>query len=187
MTALRSAAIAAATAAAVALLAFPALAKPHAAAPPPPPAAPVAPPVPAPTADVIDTLKARGNFTTFLKLLDAAGVTADIKALKSVTIFAPTDAAFASLAPGIVDGWLDPETREGLQHLMLYHGVNTEIMAAQIAGHKGDVPTFSTLKVTLDGSDPTGKLKINDANVIQADVRATNGNIFIIDKVLAPR
>ena len=51
-------------------------------------------------------------------------------------------------------------------------------------GAKGEVPTVETSKLQLDGSGPT--LKVNDADIIQADVAATNGTIHVIDKVLVP-
>jgi uncharacterized surface protein with fasciclin (FAS1) repeats len=171
--------LAAATCAAV-LVAAPALAQP--AAPAPAPAT-----QPAPTGDVLDTLKARGNFTTFLKLIDAAELGPTLKGLPSITMFAPTDAAFAALAPGVVDGWMAPDHKEGLQRLLLYHVINAKLTAAQIAGHKSPVATGAGSSVVLDGSAADGKIMVDAATVTQADVAATNGNIFIIDKVLAPR
>jgi uncharacterized surface protein with fasciclin (FAS1) repeats len=181
--------IAAATAA-VALLAGPALAKKTKPAPAPVPAAAPAVPAPPPlapaTANALDTLKARGNFTTFLKLIDAAGLTDTINGLQAITLFAPTDAAFAALNPGIVDGWMAPDHKEGLQRLLLYHVINAKLTGAQIVGKRSPVPTGASSSVVLDGTNPDGKIRV-DAATATEEVQATNGEIFIVDKVLAPR
>jgi uncharacterized surface protein with fasciclin (FAS1) repeats len=184
--------LAALAACALALSAAPALAaKKTAPAPAPAPApaaAPAAAPVPAPTADVIDTMAAKGNFKTFLKLLDTAGLTPTLKQLPSLTILAPDDAAFAVLAPGIVDGWLSPDKRDGLQRLMLYHVINQKFTVAQVAGQKVSVATPAGSSVLLDGSGQANdaKLHVNDA-VVTDEIPATNGTIFELNKVLAPR
>ncbi len=171
--------LAAATAAAV-LLAGPVLAQPA-----PAPAAPAAP-VAAPTADVLDTLKAKGNFTTLLALIDAAELGPTLKSLPNFTMFAPTDQAFAALAPGIVDGWKAPDHKEGLQRLILYHVVNANYSSSVVAGKASEVPTGAGTPVKLDGSQPDGKIHINGQVAVE-EIKATNGDIYVIDKVLAPR
>jgi uncharacterized surface protein with fasciclin (FAS1) repeats len=163
-----------------ALLAGSAAAQPAPAAPAPA----VAPPVVS-SVDVLETLKGKGNFTIFLKLMDSAQLTGPIKGLPSVTIFAPTDAAFATLSPGIIDNWMKPENVKSLQKLMLYHIVNTPIASSQVIDHKGEAPTGSGGPVTLDGTN--GGFKVNDATATLPETKATNGYVYVIDKVLAPR
>ena len=140
---------------------------------------------PAASGDVIDTLKAQGQFTTFLKLADAAGETQMLKNSQAVTIFAPTDQAFAALPPGTVDNWLKPENKAALEHVVLYHTINAKVASSQLLDHKGPVPTGATAPVVLDGGG--GKIKADDANVTKADVPASNGAIFVVDKVLQPK
>ncbi len=150
---------------------------------------PVPPPVaqPIPTGDVIQTLQARGNFTVFLKLADAAGITSTLKTLPSITVFAPDDAAFGKLAPGIVDGWIDTDDKDGLQRLMLYHVINAKLTSDQIMGHYSAIQTVAGSSVQIDGNQGDGKVHIDAAVATQNDIAATNGNIFVIDRVLAPR
>ena len=179
MTFLRFAAVAA-----VLLVAAPAMAQP--ATPAPAPAAAPTPP-PAPTGDVVQTLTARGNFTTFLKLADAAGVTNALHTLPSITVFAPDDAAFAKLAPGIVDGWLSTDDKEGLERLMEYHMINVKITSDMIMGHYSAIQTIAGSSVQLDGNQGDGKVHIDAAVVTGPDIPATNGNIMVVDRVLAPR
>jgi uncharacterized surface protein with fasciclin (FAS1) repeats len=168
-------------ASAVALLASPVFAQ-EAAAPAAPPAPAAA--APASQGDVIDTLRAQGKFNTFLKAVDAAQLTDVIKGLKAVTLFAPTDEAFAALPPGTVETWLKPENKDALRSVVLYHVINASVSSSQLAKRKGPVRTGSDKEVLLDGSGPV--LKANDANVITADIKSTNGAIFAIDKVLNP-
>ncbi|HEY3815420.1 MAG TPA: fasciclin domain-containing protein [Caulobacteraceae bacterium] len=174
----------AAVVAAALVVAAPALAQTAAPATPP---APAAAPQPAPTGDVIQTLQARGNFTVFLKLADAAGITSTLKTLPNITVFVPDDAAFGKLAPGIVDGWVNTDDKDGLQRLMLYHVINAKITADQIMGHYSAIQTVAGSSVQLDGNQGDGKVHVDAAIATQNDIAATNGNIFVLDRVLAPR
>ncbi len=97
-------------------------------------------------------------------------------------MLAPTDAAFAQLPPGQIDGMQKAGT---LQSLMTYHLINARLDSAQIKGHAPTaVPTVAGKTVRIDGSGAV--IVVNDATVIQADVMASNGVIHVIDKVLSP-
>lgn len=145
---------------------------------------------PTPAVDIVATLTAGGKFTTLLKAIDAAGLTATLKNPGNLTVFAPTDAAFAAVPQATLDDLLKPENRAKLQHILLYHVINAPVTSAETVGHAAaDIPTVvpganPPLKLHVDGS--AGALKINDANVVQADVKASNGTIQVIDKVLMP-
>ena len=136
---------------------------------------------------VAATEDARGNFTTFLKLADAAQITPTLKTLPSITLFAPDDAAFAKLAPGIVDGWLNTDDKDGLQRLMLYHVINLKLTGDMIMGHYSAIQTIAGSSVQLDGNQGDGHVHVDAAVVTQPEIPATNGTIFVIDRVLAPR
>jgi uncharacterized surface protein with fasciclin (FAS1) repeats len=153
------------------------------------PAAPAQSPAPAATAtkvvangDIIQTLKLSGQFTTFAKAADATNLTSLLAHQPNLTVFAPTDAAFAALPPGELDKLM--ADKAGLQKLLTYHVINALVDSSKIEGAKGPVPTVATTPVELDGSGDV--LKVNDADIVQADVRATNGIIHVIDKVLMP-
>ncbi len=152
------------------------------------PAAPAAAPVAAPTitvvasGDTIETLKASGQFKTLLKAFDRTNLTALLKAQKTVTVFAPTDAAFAALPAGELDRLMkDPAA---LQRLLVYHLINTPIDSAKLAGAKGPVNTVAGAGLVLDGSGES--LKANTANILVADVKTTSGVLFVVDAVLTP-
>ena len=152
------------------------------------PATPAAPAVPAASGklaangDIIQTIRLSGQFNTFVKAADATNLTALLKNNNGLTVFAPTDAAFAALPPGELDKLM--ADKPALQKLITYHIINAPLDSARIKGAKGAVPTVAAVPVELDGSE--GALKVNDAHIVQADVRATNGLIHVIDKVLVP-
>lgn len=187
----------AAVAASVALLPLSAYAQaPAAPAAAPPAAAAPAAPVPGPgaagfkplpttgAANIIDTLKASGQFTTLLAAADKVNLTGLLSSRNPLTLIAPTDAAFAQLPAGTVDDLLKPENAAKLQGLLVYHLVALKVTKDQIAGHKGPIPSAASKPIEADGSaDP---LKMNDAVVIQAEVPASNGAIYVVDKVLSP-
>lgn len=146
-------------------------------------AAPFAQIAPAPGQDIVAVLTASGQFTTLLKALTATGLTPVLKN-PGLTVFAPTDAAFAALPPGQLDGMMKQETLPTLQKALAYHVVNTKITAAAAKGHQTKVATVAGPEIWVDGTGDT--LKVNDATVLQADVAASNGTIFVIDKVVTP-
>ena len=139
---------------------------------------------PDPSADIVANLKASGQFTTLLKALDASGLTSLLQdKTHAFTLFAPTDAAFAALPPGALDTLLKPANSAQLQQVIAYHVVATKLAAAQVAGHAATpFPTAINKPLTIDGASTP--IKVNDANVIQAAAPASNGVIYVIDKVL---
>ena len=187
-----------ATASAAALIACPAIALAQgAAAPspspsPPPAAAPPAPALPSIPkitggANIYDTLKAAGEFTIFIKAVDQAGLAPILKQYP-VTVFAPTDQAFNALPPDVLAKLMaaNDTAANQLQQILKYHLINAQVDASKIRGAKGPVKTVEDTPVNLDGSD-AADLKVNSADIIQADIRTTNGGIIhVIDKVLVP-
>lgn len=150
-------------------------------------ATPATPATPAPAAlvargDVVETLKADGRFKTLIKALEATNMTGVLKTNRNLTVFAPTDAAFAALPPGELDRLMkDPPA---LQKLLTYHVVNATVDSAKIRGARGGVKTVAGSELMLDGSGES--LKANAAAIVQADVRPTNGVIHVVDRVLTP-
>ena len=131
--------------------------------------------------DIVDTAVAAGSFKTLVAAVKAAGLVDTLKGPGPFTVFAPTDAAFAKLPPGALDGLLkDPEK---LKAVLLYHVVSGDVMAAQVVK--------MTSAKTVGGADVTisvmgGKVKVNNAHVVKTDIKCTNGVIHVIDTVLIP-
>lgn len=132
--------------------------------------------------DIVETLKANGQFKTLVKGLEATNMTGVLKTNTNLTVFAPTDAAFAALPAGELDRLMkDPAA---LQKLLTYHVVNASVDSGKIKGAKGGVETVAGGELMIDG---TGEgLMANTATIVQADVKPTNGVIHVVDKVLTP-
>lgn len=138
---------------------------------------------PMPTMNIVAELRASGEFTTLLKALDTAALTSVVSTHPGLTLLAPTDAAFAALPPGQLDTLMKNPPQ--LQALLTYHLINARVTLDQVQGHAaGPVTTVSNKPVTIDGMGPT--IRINDANVLQPAVPASNGLVWVIDKVLTP-
>jgi uncharacterized surface protein with fasciclin (FAS1) repeats len=132
-------------------------------------------------ADIVDTAVAAGSFNTLVTAVKAAGLVSTLKGKGPYTVFAPNDAAFAKLPPGTVESLLKNKAK--LATILKYHVVPGRVKAADIAGKKLNVKTAAGLPVNVDG---TMGVKVNDANVIQPDIEASNGVIHVIDTVLLP-
>jgi len=133
-------------------------------------------------ADIVDVAINDGRFTTLVKAIEAAGLVETLKGPGPFTVFAPIDDAFAKLPPGTVDGLLADVPQ--LKNILLYHVVPGKVMAADVAKLTEAATVLGApVKVTVT---PDGKVMINDANVIVADIEASNGVIHVIDTVIIP-
>jgi len=133
--------------------------------------------------DIVDTAVAAGSFTTLVTAVKAAGLVDTLKGPGPFTVFAPTDAAFAKLPPGTVEGLLKPEGLDKLKSILTYHVVAGKVMAA-------DVVKLQTAK-TVQGADVPiavegSVVKVGTATVATTDIPCTNGVIHVIDTVLMP-
>ena len=137
-------------------------------------------------ADIVDTAVAAGSFETLVTAVKAAGLVDTLKSKGPFTVFAPNDDAFAKLPEGTVEGLLKDVPK--LTEILKYHVVNGAVPAADVVVHK-NITTLIGQDVKVDAAkwhlhkNP----KINDANVLKADVMTDNGVIHVIDKVLLPK
>jgi uncharacterized surface protein with fasciclin (FAS1) repeats len=132
--------------------------------------------------DIVDTAVAAGSFKTLTTALEAAGLVDTLKGPGPFTVFAPTDAAFAKLPAGTVDGLLKDKAK--LTSILTYHVVPGKVTAADVV--KLDVArTVNGQSVAIKVVD--GKVMVDNATVVQADVAASNGVIHVIDTVLMPK
>jgi len=131
--------------------------------------------------DIVDTAVANGSFTTLVAAVEAAGLVDTLKGEGPFTVFAPTDDAFAALPEGTVEALLaDPEALAGI---LTYHVVAGKVMSTDLSD--------GMTAATVNGQDITigteGGVTVNDANVVAADVEASNGVIHVIDAVILPQ
>ena len=132
--------------------------------------------------NIVETAAEAGSFSTLLAAAEAAGLVETLSGEGPLTVFAPTDDAFAALPEGTVETLLLPENRDQLVAILTYHVVPGAVMS-------GDLVDDMTA-TTVQGGDITIDLDngvmVNDANVVAADIEASNGVIHVIDSVILP-
>jgi uncharacterized surface protein with fasciclin (FAS1) repeats len=139
---------------------------------------------------IVDIAAGDDRFTTLVAAVTAAGLAETLSGPGPFTVYAPLNDAFAALPEGTVETLLKPENIDQLQNVLLYHVDDRRLLA-------GDFPPGSnTFRPVLEGArlcitagpsgvtiaDGTGEV----ANVVVADIIASNGVIHVIDKVLLP-
>lgn len=132
--------------------------------------------------DIVDTAVEAGSFTTLVAAVQAAGLVETLKGEGPFTVFAPTDEAFAKLPAGTVDDLLKPENKDKLTAVLTYHVVPGKVMSTDLSN--------GMTAATVQGAEVTimteGGVKVNEANVVTADIAASNGVIHVIDSVILP-
>jgi uncharacterized surface protein with fasciclin (FAS1) repeats len=130
--------------------------------------------------DIVDTAIANGNFTTLVAAVQAAGLVDTLKGEGPFTVFAPTDAAFAALPAGTVEGLLaDIPTLTGI---LTYHVLPGAVASSALSE--------GLTAATVNGANVTFTLangpQINGANIVMTDIQTSNGVIHVIDAVIMP-
>lgn len=139
------------------------------------------------SSDIVDTAIAAGSFSTLLAAAEAAGLVGALKGDGPLTVFAPTDEAFAALPAGTVETLLMPENKEALAGILKLHVIaGAKVKSTDLAGQQ---ITASTLNGDLEVDGTDGVVLTapgSSATVVAADVSASNGVIHVIDTVLLP-
>jgi len=131
--------------------------------------------------DIVETAEAAGSFNTLLTAVNAAGLTSALQGAGPLTVFAPTDAAFAALPAGTLDALLgDPDA---LAQILLYHVAPGDLASGSVAA-ASFIPTLNGQALPVTGSGSA--LEIAGAGLVDTDIEATNGVIHVVDEVLLP-
>ena len=139
--------------------------------------------------DIVEVAISTGTFNTLLAAAQSAELVDALKGEGPMTLFAPNDEAFAALPSGTVENLLKPENKSQLQAVLLYHVLPGKVMALDIRGTTNPATLEgSTVEVVANKawSKRNKRIVVNGANVIGADVEASNGVIHVIDAVLLP-
>jgi transforming growth factor-beta-induced protein len=132
-------------------------------------------------ANLLETARQAGSFQTLVTAVEQAGLAATLTGTDELTVFAPTDEAFEALPSGIVDALLSDS--ELLTAVLTYHVVPGRLGSSAVAGRTSlTTANGQALEVTTAG----GGVQVNGAQVVQADIGASNGVIHVIDDVLTP-
>jgi NADH dehydrogenase [ubiquinone] 1 alpha subcomplex assembly factor 1 len=133
--------------------------------------------------NLIDTAVADGRFTIFKKALDTAGLTVFFQWDNALTVFAPTDEAFAKLPPKTLDSLLQPENRDALTELLSHHVVagslrlEDALRAKQVEPLKGEAFPVSFSK---------GEVLFKNSRLLDGNIECRDGIIHVLDSVMLP-
>lgn len=135
------------------------------------------------TMNIIQTAITNGSFGTLVAAVTAADLVDTLNSEGPFTVFAPVDEAFAELPEGTVESLLLPENKEKLQGILTYHVVSGTVLSTDLTDGM-EATTVNGATITIHLTD--GKVFINDAEVVIADVVTDNGVIHVINKVILP-
>ena len=138
--------------------------------------------LPAMSDTIVDVAAGNDDFSTLVAAVTAADLAETLSSEGPFTVFAPVDDAFAALPEGTVEALL--EDIPTLTGILTYHVVAGNVMSTDLAAGCNDVPTVNGAMVTICAGD--GSVTVGGANVIAADVEASNGVIHVIDAVILP-
>lgn len=135
--------------------------------------------------NIVETAASTGKFETLIAAAKAAGLAGALAGNGPLTVFAPTDEAFAKLPEGTVESLLKPENKDKLAGILSYHVVGRKLTSNMLPGGPIHVkPLNAKYRLTVKKA-PAG-VTVDGAKVVSADVKADNGFIHVIDKVLIP-
>jgi uncharacterized surface protein with fasciclin (FAS1) repeats len=137
---------------------------------------------PTPSNTVVDIAASNSSFTTLVQAVKAAGLVETLSSKGPFTVFAPTNEAFAALPKGTLEKLLKPENRKTLQKILTYHVVSGNVLSKDL--RSGQVRTVQGSPAAVRVQN--GNIRVNNANVIRADIKGSNGVIHVIDRVILP-
>ena len=133
--------------------------------------------------DIVDIAAGNDSFSTLVAAVKAADLVETLKGDGPFTVFAPTNEAFAALPDGTVEDLLKPENKDQLTAVLTYHVVPGKVMSGDLSD--------GMMAETVQGGEVTigteGGVTVDGANVVQADIEASNGVIHVIDGVILPQ
>lgn len=133
--------------------------------------------------NIIEAARKEGTFTTFLRALEAAGMTDVLSKPGSFTVFAPTDAAFDKIASKDLNDLMN--NKDQLRKVLGYHVVEKQKYGWDLRRDALKTMSGGILQVTQYSS--AEDIKVNLADVLEANIPASNGVIHAIDEVLFPK
>jgi uncharacterized surface protein with fasciclin (FAS1) repeats len=131
--------------------------------------------------DIVETAIAAGQFKTLVKAVQAAGLVETLQGKGPFTVFAPTDEAFAAIPAEKLKALL--ADKKALAAVLTYHVVPGRVTAREVVKlDSAKTVQGQPLKIDAQG----GKVRVNESNVVKADIMTSNGVIHVIDAVLLP-
>jgi uncharacterized surface protein with fasciclin (FAS1) repeats len=136
-----------------------------------------------PDTNVIDTALKFEKFGMFVKAAKAAGLIDELRSAEGITIFMPTNSAFAHLPGPFFEDLLKPENKATLRNLVSAHIVPATVVWSELFGRKTRLTTISGKSLISDGANG---VRVNGVRLELSDVLATNGVIHVVDQLFRP-
>lgn len=138
---------------------------------------------------IVDAAAANPDFSTLVTAVKAAGLVETLSGDAKLTVFAPSNDAFAKLPAGTVETLVKPENKATLTSILTYHVVEGEVLSSRLQDGQV-VKTVNGAELTIHLE--AGSVYITDAKggramVTKADMKVDNGVIHAIDSVLMPQ
>jgi len=130
--------------------------------------------------NIVETAIEAGSFKTLVAAVQAADLVGTLSSKGPFTVFAPTDEAFAKLPKGTVESLLKDKAK--LTSILTYHVVSGKVMSKDVMNLK-KAKTVQGQDIMIDTKSG---VKVNNANVVKADIETSNGVIHVIDTVILP-
>ncbi len=131
--------------------------------------------------NIVRTAVAAGDFDTLVSLVKSAGLAKTLSGKGPFTVFAPTDAAFDKVPASTLEAL--QQDRAALRNVLLYHVAAGRYPAKRVVKQKS-IQTLAGPRLKV--STRKGTVSVGGARVVQTDVRASNGVIHAINRVLIP-
>jgi uncharacterized surface protein with fasciclin (FAS1) repeats len=149
-----------------------------------------------PNKDIVDNAVNSADNTTLVAAVKAAGLVQALKGPGPLTVFAPTNEAFAALPPGTVNTLLLPQNKGTLTAVLTYHVVPGRLDYAALSnlimqgGGSAQLKTLNGATLTASMNGPHNIILTDDkggvAHISIYDVYQSNGVIQVIDRVMMP-
>ena len=136
--------------------------------------------------NLVETAVGAGNFQTLVAAVKAAGLVEVLSGEDKYTVFAPTDEAFAALGEEKLNELLEPENKDKLISILTYHVVPGVVKSSDLETDEVEVETVEGRSVKINKVNSGESVKVNEAMVIKADIKTSNGIIHVIDTVILP-
>lgn len=133
--------------------------------------------------NIVQIASEAGQFNTLVAAVTAAGLAETLQGTGPFTVFAPTDEAFAKLPKGTVESLLKPENKDKLVGILTYHVLSGKVTSAAVKTMDAKTVNGKSLSLKVSGKGVT----VDNANVVKADIMASNGVIHVIDSVIIPQ
>ena len=134
------------------------------------------------TGDIVEVAAGNKSFRTLVAAVKAAGLVDKLKSKGPLTVFAPTDKAFAKLPKGALQSLLKPENKKKLISILSYHVIPGRVLAKNVKSGRVKTLNGSSFEIRVDEVGVT----VNKARVVATDVMASNGVIHVVDAVIMP-